>query len=70
MVIPSHVGRCKHCVVQPGESQHIDDRCHAPPVIRHLAIKTDDNQGRKEGNVLFNEALKTFYLQYMASDIW
>ena len=25
---------------------------------------------RKEGNVLFNDALNTFYLGYMASDIW
>ena len=27
-------------------------------------------KGRKEGNVLFNDALNTFYLRYMASDIW
>ena len=28
-------------------------------------------EGRKEGNVLFNDTLNTFYLQfYMASDIW
>ena len=26
--------------------------------------------GRKEGNVLFNDTLNTFYLRYMASDIW
>ena len=26
--------------------------------------------GRKERNVLFNDALNTFYLRYMALDIW
>ena len=26
--------------------------------------------GRKEGNVLFNDALKIFYFGYMESDIW
>ena len=29
------------------------------------------NKGRKEGNVLFNDALSTFYLRlYMASVMW
>ena len=27
-------------------------------------------EGRKERNVLFNDALKTFIYGYMASDIW
>ena len=26
--------------------------------------------GRKEGNVLFNDALNTYIYGYMASDIW
>ena len=33
--------------------------------------KTRRKEGRKKGNVLFNDALNTFYLYgYMASDIW
>ena len=27
-------------------------------------------QGKKEDNVLFNDALNTFYLRLYASDIW
>ena len=30
---------------------------------------SDSEKGRKEGNVLFNDALNTFYLCYMASDM-
>ena len=26
--------------------------------------------GRKEGNVLFNDALNTFYLRYVLSSLW
>ena len=30
----------------------------------------EKKEGRKEGNVLFNDALNTFFYGYMASDIW
>ena len=33
-------------------------------------VKDHSDNERKEGNVLFNDALNTFYLRYMALDVW
>ena len=38
--------------------------------IIHRTGCSNVENGRKEGNVLFNDALDTFSYGYMASDIW
>ena len=35
-----------------------------------FVISYHHHQGMKKGNVLFNDALNTFFIQFMALDIW
>ena len=39
-----------------------------PDII--FMVKNHSDSERKEGNVLFNDALNTIYFSYMVSDIW
>ena len=38
--------------------------------VINSGLRPDNSFIRKEGNVLFNDALNTFIYGYMASDIW
>ena len=37
--------------------------CDVPPVGKSMWVSSKSTSGRKEGNVLFNDALNTFYLR-------
>ena len=49
--------------LQPDPESILGDLVHAPLVTRTPLVALVDAENRTEGNVLFNDALNTFYLR-------